>query len=237
MIRSTLASAAVLALAVPLAGPAVADVINGTADDDRLTGTAPATDSTGSDTIQGFGGDDRIRGKGGSDALLGGEGHDFLWTGAGRFDSAEGGAGDDVMVSIAQYGYMEGNEGADLMVARLRENVQVNRVYTYMRGNEGGDSFSGNQAAQGVEPDHGADTMRLRGGDDYVFIWPDSSEPGGETSTDHIFCGGGIDTVEVYGGKEDPNDTLHGCEDVFLPRQTAEREPQMAPERFARLAR
>lgn len=235
MFRSTTVSAAVLALAIPLAGPASAKVIHGTNDDDKLTGTTAADSHDGSDVIQGFGGNDRIRGKGGADALFGGDGHDIVWPGAGTFDSARGGAGDDMLIAIGRYTYMEGNQGHDTFVARLRENVRVDRAYTYMRGNAGNDGFGGNEAAQGVEPDHGADTMVLRGGDDYVFIWPDASEPGGKTSIDHIYCGGGIDTVEIFGGRMDPNDRLYRCEDIFYPRQTAERHPQMLPNRFARL--
>jgi hypothetical protein len=214
MFRSAIAGAAVLALAVPLAGPAVADVINGTDGTDNLRGTA------GNDVIQGFGGDDALRGRGGNDALLGGAGEDVMWPGRGQFGSAEGGADDDRGYATADFTYMEGNQGDDLLMVL---DVEGQNGQTYLRGNEGADILRGGRNFDGAEPDHGADIMRLGGRQDYVFIFPDAAEPGAETAVDKVFCGPGRDTVELVGGVRDPNDEFHDCENFIGGDDSANR--------------
>lgn len=77
-------------MAVTLAPPAMADVINGTEGPDELVGTAQA------DTIRGFGGNDILRGRRGGDRLYGGPGADQLYPGLdSKGDVLYGGAGPD----------------------------------------------------------------------------------------------------------------------------------------------
>ncbi|MGH3481218.1 MAG: calcium-binding protein [Nocardioidaceae bacterium] len=90
--RTTLIRAlpAATLLAVSLAAPAAAAVINGTSGPDVLVGTPSA------DTIRGFGGNDTLRGRGSADKLYAGYGADKLYPGDdSRKDVLRGSRGPD----------------------------------------------------------------------------------------------------------------------------------------------
>lgn len=87
-------------LAVTLAAPSMAEVVDGTAGPDTLVGTAKA------DTIHGYKGDDTLLGKRGSDKLYGGAGADRIYGGRDhKKDLLYGGPGPDHIV--ARYIYEE----------------------------------------------------------------------------------------------------------------------------------
>ena len=106
-IRLTRALPVAALLAVGVAAPAAAAMINGTAGPDVLVGTSTA------DTIRGYAGDDTLRGKGGADNLYGGRGADRLYP------------GDDVKTDV-----LRGGPGADTINARVGPHGRgADRVY------------------------------------------------------------------------------------------------------------
>ena len=93
-----LGSAAMLAIALVVAGTGAAATINGTAANDTLRGSASGdklTGKGGNDKLYGLAGDDALTGGPGNDMLVGGPGADRLACGPGR-DRARGDADDKI---------------------------------------------------------------------------------------------------------------------------------------------
>ena len=107
---------AVLALGV--ASPALATVINGTSGPDTLVGTRKA------DVIHGFGGDDVLRGARGADESYGGRGNDLVGAGKdGKKDLVYGGPGRDRLV-IWLFDHAFAGSGNDTVVVKM-EGTEV----------------------------------------------------------------------------------------------------------------
>jgi Ca2+-binding RTX toxin-like protein len=110
-----------LLLAVGIAAPATAAVIDGTPGPDRLIGTSKA------DRIHGYAGNDVLKGRVGADLLSGGSGADRLYPGKdSQTDMLRGGAGrDHIWVRIGPTGH-----GVDTAYAGAG-NDRIRMVNTY----------------------------------------------------------------------------------------------------------
>ncbi len=184
--RTALAAACTVALVIPLAGAAFADVIDGTPGNDRLYGT------NGPDRITGRAGDDALFGRGGRDGLSGGRGRDMIFGGAHSDDISGGLLGD----------YIHGNQGNDFIVDWVATEFGPTMPVDHDRlfGGRGNDHLGFGNGRDLVRGGSGADELRtIR--DAYV---------------DDIDCGPGPDDVLIYFSKRDPKDVVRGCEQISI---------------------
>lgn len=173
-------------LALALAAPATADVVNGTSGPDSVTGTARG------DTIRGFAGDDSLEGLGGDDILLGGRGA----------DRADGGAGDDVLRGLGGDDRLAGRPGDDTQLGgfggdRVFGGTGADRLFP-------GDDSRRDVLTGGSGPDRilarAHDWVRAGAGHDRVA--------GTDVRTGDfdiglkIWCGPGVDRVTLPEGSE-----------------------------------
>lgn len=183
------------------------DRICGGAGNDRIYGGA------GGDLLDGEDGNDRVNGQGGNDGfVLGGDGRDVLRPGPGSIAytaTVEGGAGRDRVVIDAE-GYNEvfggpGRDTIDFLGAPTRMNVDLKwgeygnnlgvppiggRVWQVEDavGSQFDDFIWGNSRANRLYGYGGADTIRGRHGDDYLW--------GGLSPGDWLEGDAGFDTCE-----------------------------------------
>ncbi len=101
----------VLACALVLAAPALAQIIKGTNGDDKLIGTKNA------DRLVGKDGNDTLRSSEGKDVVFGNEGNDFIKSGQ-DFDEIKAGKGDDeIHTRDGELDYINCGPGEDLVLA------------------------------------------------------------------------------------------------------------------------
>lgn len=119
-------------------------IIFGGSGDDIISGGTSSTNSVVNE-IHGGAGNDRLTGPSGTDTIFGDEGDDIINVGNGRNNFADGGTGNDTLISIGQGGdQIFGGEGDDRFYNYAGEDIfgrpNVARGYTF-DGGAGDDRF------------------------------------------------------------------------------------------------
>jgi Ca2+-binding RTX toxin-like protein len=217
--------------------------LNGSPGDDEYHGGG------GSDQLLGGPGSDRLYGDDDKDLLIGGAGDDLIETGAGadffgsplgidfRFwnpaHRAEGGTGNDRLISGDDNNVLIGNEGDDILWGMGGNDILIGERTTSAGAltDAGNDTIFGGDGDDYIDPGLGVETIDGGTGTDKLFINRTSTSqgvsfalngPAGSDGTtainieimsylagsgnDTIAGSSGIDTIEGNGG----NDILHG---------------------------
>src|SRR5262249_2836576 len=149
-----------------------------------LTGTDNADDlfgAGGSGSLQGNGGNDRLFGEAGYDVLYGGSGADLLDGGEGT-DTADYALAPSGVVASLATGGTDGEAAGDVYVS-------IEDLY----GSDFNDVLEGNDQANTILGMAGANTIRGRGGNDYLARGNDNDTFYGGAGADHIDGAGGFD--------------------------------------------
>ncbi len=177
-----------------LTGNSGGNILTGNAGDDKLYGLAgndTLTGGDGKDLLDGGAGDDALDGGAGDDSLLGGAGDDTLTGGAGNdvldggmgADTMNGGDGNDTYV-IDHVGDTLGIEnagavgGIDLVKSSVEHTLGANYENLTLLGSDGIDATGnalnniliGNDGANRLQGEAGADDMRGGKGDDIYEV-------------------------------------------------------------------
>jgi Ca2+-binding RTX toxin-like protein len=206
------------------------ETVSGTAGADLLPGLG------GDDIIIGGLGNDTLRGDAGDDRLYGSEGNDTIDTGApgaGAFEYAYGGDGDDIINATGSsqlvayddgFNYsgvastVDGNDTIDLSGADVRPEY-LNSTFGYVYGGGGADSITGSGRPDYLYGGNGTDVITGGDGDDVVDGGAGNDDLNGGLGRDNIYGGTGDDTLRsggsqifgllerMYGG--DGSDTIY----------------------------
>jgi Ca2+-binding RTX toxin-like protein len=198
----------------------------GTTGDDTLTGTNGAdtiTGDLGNDSLTGRDGDDLINGGGGNDTIYGGEGNDRIIDGPG-FDFLYGGDGIDTFerdwgslpagTFVLDLNFITGRQSAVGEAPGSGDVFEGIENYTSIGLISG--IFTGNDVANIIRSDLGADTLLGNGGDDRLFAGGARDRLSGGDGNDELHGGAGRDVLTGGAGNdqfhfEDPS---HGVDTI-----------------------